>query len=116
MLSKGLEASFTCAPFTPPTAAACTVQSAKGGWFRCCYCPVIQRQKAEAAEAQCLKLGSDIAKEQNENARLTARVKGTEHHIRDILAQIDEAKGMHNLLLQSLGEANDNIQTGIYYS
>ena len=72
----------------------------------------LQRQKAEAAEAQSSKLAGQLEKEQADNARSSAKLKGTEKHITDVLAQISTVKEMHHLLLQTLGEASDSIQTG----
>ncbi|CAL5229872.1 g13283 [Coccomyxa viridis] len=71
----------------------------------------LYRQKAEAAEAQSSKLAGQLEKEQADNARSSAKLKGTEKHITDVLAQISTVKEMHHLLLQTLGEASDSIQT-----
>ena len=72
----------------------------------------LQRQKAEAAEAQSSKLAGQLQKEQANSAKCSAKLKGTERHITDVLAQIGKVKDMHHLLLQTLGEASDSIQTG----
>ena len=72
----------------------------------------LQRQKAEAAEAQSSKLAGQLEKEQADNAKSSAKLKGTEKHITDVLAQIGTVREMHHLLLQTLGEASDSIQTG----
>ncbi len=74
--------------------------------------PSLQRQKAEAAEAQSSKLAGQLEKEQANNAKSSAKLKGTEKHITDVLAQIGTVKEMHHLLLQTLGGASDSIQTG----
>lgn len=73
----------------------------------------LQKQKAEAAEAQGLKLAGHLKGEQAENAKISAKLKGTEKNIAEVLGQIDAVKGMHHLLLQTLGEASDNIRTGM---
>jgi len=73
----------------------------------------LQRQKAEAAEAQGLKLAGHLKEEQAENAKISAKLKGTEKNITEVLGKIDVVKGMHHLLLQTLGEASDNIRTGM---
>ena len=72
----------------------------------------LQRQKAEAAEAQSSKLAGQLEREQANNVKSFAKLKGTEKHINDVLAQIGNVKEMHHLLLQTLGEASDSIQTG----
>ena len=72
----------------------------------------LQRQKAEAAETQSSKLAGQLEKEQADNAKSSAKLKGTEKHITDVLAQIGTVREMHHLLLQTLGEASDSIQSG----
>ena len=61
---------------------------------------------------QSSKLAGQLEKEQADNAKSSAKLKGTEKHIADVLAQISKVKEMHHLLLQTLGEASDSIQTG----
>ena len=75
----------------------------------------MQRQKAEAAEAQSSKLAGQLEKEQADNAKSSAKLKGTEKHVTDVLTQISKVKEMHHLLLQTLGGASDSIQTGAQY-
>lgn len=72
----------------------------------------MQKGEAEAAEALCSQLDDRFEREQDKNAKLIAKVKGTEKNMRDILEQIEGVKAMHNVLLESLGEANQTIQRG----
>ena len=72
----------------------------------------LQRQKAEAAEAQSSKLAGQLEREQADNVKSSAKLKGTERQINDVLAEIRNVKEMHHLLLHTLGEASDSIQTG----
>ena len=72
----------------------------------------MQKGEAEAAKALCTKLDDKIEREQDKNAKLIAKVKGTEKNMEDILGQVEGVKAMHNVLLESLGEANETIQRG----
>ncbi len=72
----------------------------------------MQKGEAEAAKVLCTKLDDRFEREQDKNAKLIAKVKGAEKNMQDILGQIEGVKAMHNVLLESLGEANETIQRG----
>ena len=74
----------------------------------------MQKREAEAANALRSELDDRFEREQGKNAKLIAKVKGNEKNIRDILGQMEGVKDMHNVLLESLGEANETIQRGNY--
>ncbi|CAK0784296.1 hypothetical protein CVIRNUC_007500 [Coccomyxa viridis] len=70
----------------------------------------LHKGEAEAAKVLCTKLDDRFEREQDKNAKLIAKVKGAEKNMQDILGQIEGVKAMHNVLLESLGEANETIQ------